>query len=229
VVLPQSAQQAFNRDAAIYDAGRRALIPCFDGFYGNALEVIEDWMGPASPRVLDLGAGTGLFSALVREKLPEASFTLTDISEEMLQQAETRFRHDPRVQTLHADLAVDTIEGEWDLIISALAIHHLADLEKRRLFDNVYERLSPGGLFINAEQVLGPTPTQEEHYRARWELQIRANGVDDAGVQRALERMAFDRCSTVADQLAWMREAGFARVDCTFKAWRFAVLVGWKA
>ena len=28
------------------------------------------------------------------------------------------------------------------------------------------------------------------------------------------------------DQLAWMRDAGLTQVDCSFKAWRFAVLSG---
>ena len=38
--------------------------------------------------------------------------------------------------------------------------------------------------------------------------------------------MLHDRCATVEDQLDWMREAGLRQVDCTFKAWRFAVLTG---
>jgi SAM-dependent methyltransferase len=228
MVLPQTAEQAFNRDAMTYDAGRRALIPCFDGFYGNAIEVIRDWGGPASPRVLDLGAGTGLFSSLVMPALAKATFTLTDISEEMLAQARERFGDVDRVSYRRSDLTLDPLDGSWDLIISALAIHHLGDDEKRDLFRRIYVRLAPGGLFINAEQVLGPTPAQEAQYKAIWERQIRANGVDDSGVQRANERMAFDRCSTVHDQLEWLRQAGFDRVDCTFKSWRFAVLAAWK-
>lgn len=228
MVLPQTAEQAFNRDAAIYDAGRRALIPSFDGFYGNAMEVVGDWGGPPVPRVLDLGAGTGLFAAMILAQLPTATITLTDISTEMLEQARGRFGDDDRVQYQRVDLATEELRGTWDLVVSALAIHHLADADKRELFQRVYGSLAPGGLFVNAEQVLGPTPAQEQQYRVIWERQIRANGVDDAGVRRAHERMAFDQCSTVADQLAWMRDAGFDRVDCTFKAWRFAVMAGWK-
>jgi SAM-dependent methyltransferase len=228
MALPQTAEQAFNRDAATYDAGRRALIPCFDGFYGNAIEVIQNWGGPVSPQVLDLGAGTGLFSSLVLPALPGAIFTLTDISEEMQAQARERFGETAAISYRRSDLTTDQLDGSWDLIISALAIHHLSDNEKRDLFRRIHARLAPGGLFINAEQVLGPTPTQEAQYKAIWERQIRANGIDDNGVQRANERMAFDQCSTVHDQLDWLRESGFDRVDCTFKAWRFAVLAAWK-
>jgi tRNA (cmo5U34)-methyltransferase len=35
--------------------------------------------------------------------------------------------------------------------------------------------------------------------------------------------MAFDRCASVDDQLAWLRAAGFD-ADCLFKDHRFAVL-----
>jgi hypothetical protein len=40
----------------------------------------------------------------------------------------------------------------------------------------------------------------------------------------AIERMAHDRCATVDDQLAWLRDAGFTEVDCALRDGRFAVL-----
>jgi cyclopropane fatty-acyl-phospholipid synthase-like methyltransferase len=44
---------------------------------------------------------------------------------------------------------------DFDAIVSALAIHHLEDAEKRSLFARIHERLRPGGVFVNAEQVVG--------------------------------------------------------------------------
>jgi tRNA (cmo5U34)-methyltransferase len=61
---------------------------------------------------------------------------------------------------------------------------------------------------------------------AEWhESAARAAGSDDAEWAGALERMRHDRCVSVEDQLSWLREAGFASVDCLFKDHRFAVLV----
>jgi SAM-dependent methyltransferase len=227
----KSVGQAFDADAGGYDRERRMLIPCFDGFYGNAIEVIRDWGAPEHARIVDLGAGTGLFSAMVAEELPDASFRLLDLSPDMLAQATARFEETANcpIQTRVFDLATDDLEGPWDLVISALAIHHLGDEDKKALFRRIHDALAPGGLFVNAEQVLGPTPEIDERYVRRWHEAIRSAGASDESVARAEARMSFDQSSSVEDQLNWMRQAGFNDVDCTFKAWRFAVLAGWKS
>ncbi len=116
--------------------------------------------------------------------------------------------------------------GRWDLVISALAIHHLDDAAKQALFRRIRQALRPGGLFVNAEQVLGPTPEAEARYTRLWLEQVRAGGVAEPDIARAQDRMQHDRCATVEEQLRWLRAAGFADVDCSFKAWRFAVLSG---
>ncbi|HTQ24390.1 MAG TPA: class I SAM-dependent methyltransferase [Candidatus Binataceae bacterium] len=221
----------FSLGAQGYDAVRRNLVPCFDGFYGSALDTITDWAGaraPAALDVLDLGAGTGLFSAMVLERLPGARIHLVDVSDAMLAQARQRFATAGRssVSFEVSDYTQQSLGGPWDLVVSALSIHHLDDGAKRSLFARVLEALRPGGLFVNAEQVLGPTPAAEARYRRLWDEQVLGSGVDRAEYERAVERMRHDRCATLADQLEWMRTAGFVEVDCAFKQWRFAVFFG---
>jgi tRNA (cmo5U34)-methyltransferase len=218
----------FTRDAASYDAARRGLIPCFDAFYGAALDLIADWRGEATAplRVLDLGAGTGLFGSLLLARHPEAKLRLIDASEGMLEQARRRFAEHEGVTYSLGDMARADLSGPWDLVISALAIHHLDHAGKRALFHRIRAGLRRGGLFVNAEQVLGPTPAAEARYARLWLEQVRAAGVPEAEIAKAEERMRHDRCATVADQMTWMRDAGFTEVDCSFKAWRFAVLSG---
>ncbi len=81
----------FDQNKAIsHDAPRKQLISCFDDFYGTALQLIDRDMD-SKISVLDLGAGTGLFSYLVSQILPNAEFTLYDLSENMLSEARTRF------------------------------------------------------------------------------------------------------------------------------------------
>tara|TARA_R110002020_G_scaffold56074_30_gene155371 strand:- start:3221 stop:3910 length:690 start_codon:yes stop_codon:yes gene_type:complete len=223
---PSPSAPIFTRHARAYDATRRGFIPCFDRFYGTALDLIATEAGAEPLRVLDLGAGTGLLAALLLERMPNARITCLDASDGMLDEARARFAGDDRVDFVLADMATADLGGPWGVVMSALAIHHLEDAAKKALFAGVRGALTPGGLFVNAEQVLGPTPALEERYARRWLADVRAAGVPGDEIDRACERMRFDRCASVEDQLAWMRDAGLADVDCTFKSWRFAVLSG---
>jgi tRNA (cmo5U34)-methyltransferase len=219
---------SFNKTAATYDAARRKLVPCFDKFYGWAVRLLPfETEDPI--RVLDLGAGTGLLSAWVLAAFPHARLRLVDISEPMLDRARERFAGTtpaPRIETL--DFVHEDLGGPYDGVVSALSIHHLSDELKRDVFRRVYEALSPGGIFVNAEQVLGPTPEVEAEYKKIWLDDARALGATGEEVEAALVRMREDRCAPVEIQVAWLRELGFEDADCWFKEARFAVYSGRK-
>ena len=218
---------AVDRAAPSDDQRRRKLVPCFDDFYAAVLTLLDDAVGRA-PRVLDLGAGTGLLSAQVLERLPDARLTLVDLSEGMLDRAQLRFDRLPagRVDIRVADYGEADLGGPFDAVVSALSIHHLEDEAKRGLFRRVFEALRPGGIFVNADQVAGPTLARDAHYRALWLLSVREAGVPDEELAAARERMTHDRLAPLAAQMAWLTEAGFAEVDCAFKQWSFAVYAG---
>lgn len=222
-----SIRDAFDRAAESYDAVRRQLIPCFDDFYGTVLDVLEE-VPDGAMRVLDLGAGTGLLSALILDRFPRAGVTLLDISEGMLAVARRRFVAvaPGRIAFMTSDYAAQPLGGPFDAVVSALSIHHLEDEAKRALFGRVFAALRPGGLFINADQVLGPCPEREARYRAQWLRQVRASGIGDDQLAAARERMALDRMAPLADQLRWLEKAGFAAVDGLYKNWSFVVYAG---
>ncbi|HZR19925.1 MAG TPA: class I SAM-dependent methyltransferase [Verrucomicrobiae bacterium] len=213
-------------NADTYDSERRRLVPCFDEFYGTVAELIFRFC-PKVPRVLDLGAGTGLLSSAILERVQGVDLTVLDASSEMLNKAQHRLaRSKPKI--LVRELTDDLPSGPFDGIVSALAIHHLADEEKRALYARVLEVLSPGGVFINAEQVSGSSPRLQQLFEATHLDRARQLGSSEAEVRGAIERMRIDRCATVADQLNWLTQAGFADVDCFFRWFRFAVFGGWK-
>lgn len=223
-----SIKHAFNEGAKDYDAARRQLIPCFDDFYGTAVERVP-FAKTDQFTVLDLGAGTGLLSSLVQAQFPGAVFTLVDISELMLEQAKQRFaNHTSQVNYLVADYAKAPIENRFDLVISSLSIHHLSGPDKAALFGRIYHCLNEGGMFINADQVLGSTPAIESDYRAAWLRQVKEKGVSDTALSQALERMKEDKMSTLSDQLSWLGEAGFERVNCWYQNYSFVVFSGQK-
>jgi tRNA (cmo5U34)-methyltransferase len=217
-----NATATFDAQAAAYETPRRRLIPCFDAFYGTATGALG-LLGRPPRRVLDLGAGTGMLAARVAAAHPDAELVLTDGAPAMLEQA--RAALGSRAQLHVADLADPLPPGPFDAIVSALAIHHLDDAGKQALFARVHAALPPGGVFVNAEQVAGPTPALDRCYRAWHEASARALGATDDEWAAAEERMRHDRCADVESQLRWLRDAGFDAADCLFKDHRFAVLV----
>lgn len=221
-------KQAFDQGASDYDHARKQLIPCFNDFYGCALDIIP-FANNSQLNILDLGAGTGLLAQLISERFYNAQFTLCDISSGMLAEAKKRFSGTKiKVDYLIKDYAIDKIKGEYDLIVSALSIHHLTDLEKQLLFKKLHLNLKSNGLFINADQVLGDSKCIEQTYRDNWLKKVKENGVTDYALSSALQRMREDKMSPLKIQLSWLREAGFKEVNCWYKNYSFVVYSGQK-
>lgn len=218
----------FSKWASQYDRSRRQLIPCFDEFYAAAIQVLP-FAATDAIDVLDLGAGTGLLSAFVLEAFPNVRLTLLDASPEMLDIARNRFHSSPgRVAYVVADYTHELPSGEFDAVVSAVSIHHLDEAEKRTLWREIFKVLRPGGIFVNADQVLGRTAAEESMFRESWLCEVKERGVSAADLAGALERMREDKSSTLEVQLAGLTAAGFADVGSAFQEKSFAVFTGRK-
>ncbi|WP_139991678.1 class I SAM-dependent methyltransferase [Paenibacillus paridis] len=217
----------FDAVAPQYDRQRRQLIPCFDDFYGIATDMVK--CESNTPRILDLGAGTGLFSSFLRSKYPSASLTLIDLSEEMLKGARSRFEQDANVSYITADYSIYPYTEMYDAVISSLSIHHLTHPAKRALFRTIHGLLADGGLFVNADQAAGPSAYWEDYYMAQWKKAIWQSGLPAEAIEASIERRKVDINATVQDQLDWLREAGFAQSDCVYKNMGFAVFAAHKS
>lgn len=219
-------KEQFNTVSAQYDQQRPYLIPCFDDFYGAANALLAN--RPQARTVLDVGAGTGLFSYFLYQQRPDLAFTLIDLAPEMLAVARQRFAGLPGFAFRELNFITEELPGHYDIIISGLAIHHLPDAEKSLLYQRIYQVLNPGGLFINADQVLGRTAGFDAFNRQHWKRTVLASGLPDEAVQRAFERIKLDDFGTLEAQLRMLEAAGFQEVDCVYKNLSFAVLAAVK-
>jgi tRNA (cmo5U34)-methyltransferase len=187
----------------------RKRIPRRDEGYGVLLEFLPERVG----RVLDLGCGDGEVVGRVLAARPDAQAVAADFSAEMLRRVRERFVEALNVRIVEHDLDAP-LPGDWgtfDVVVSAFAIHHVVDERKRALYAEVYDRLAPGGVFLNLEHVASATPELHEAFLATLGTALED---DDPSNQLA----------PVELQLEWLRAIGFEQVDCHWK-WRELALL----
>lgn len=217
----------FDEAAESYDATRKKYIPCIADFYGVLVEQIP-FSSNDQFSVLDLGAGTGLLTSMIRGAFPRASFTLADVSPEMLEKAKVRFRDVEKIEYEVINFESGAIHGSFDVVVSALALHHSPLDRLQEVFDKIYKCLKPGGVFANADQILGRTPEIERQYENAWLRHAKLAGCTEEEIEIAIERMKADRTSTLADQLNALEKSGFESLNCWYQFYRYATYSGIK-
>lgn len=220
-------RQAFDEAASTYDAQRKYVIPGMEELYEAAVWAAQ--VDCEDPEVLDIGAGTGLLSALILERYPAALITLLDISDAMLNKARARFSGCRNVVFITGDYSHADLGGTYDLICSALSIHHLAREDKVRLFRRIYAALNPGGIFVNADQVLGESPRIQQQYVGYWDRFVEAGPLPrEEAVEIRRRRDTLDQNEYLDVQLGWLRNCGFTELDIAYKNRMFVVYSGRK-
>jgi tRNA (cmo5U34)-methyltransferase len=216
--MTETIAQAFDDSVAYYDDWMRVALPSYEGIFAAALEQIP-FKKDASIRVLDLGAGTGLFSWHVLEEYPAAMFTLCDLAPKMMEIARGRFSpYSDQFTYLVEDYRQIAGDQKFELVISSLSIHHLSHEDKRALFKRIHSLLNDDGLFINIDQVWGPTEYWQARYWNQWLERVRYSGASEDQIEASVKRRKeYDREASLADQLLWLGQAGFSQVDCVYK------------
>lgn len=158
--------------------------------------------GTNAKRMLELGTGTGETARRLLERHPSAVLVGLDASSEMLAHARAALPAD-RAELRVARLQDPLPQGPFDVVVSALAVHHLDGAGKADLFRRVAGQLAPGGRFVLGDVVVPEDP---------------------ADVVTPIDG-DYDTPSSVADQLSWLTAAALrSRVAWTQRD--LAVLVG---
>ena len=97
--------------------------------------------------VLDFGAGTGLVCSQVASKV--AKVYAVDISEAMLSKLSEKEELQDKVEVICQDITSQGLDHTVDVIVSAMAMHHVADTKK--LFEVFYQHLNEGGRLALAD------------------------------------------------------------------------------
>ena len=173
----------FHFDPSTYAEMIEEDIPVYDEFQDAVVRATGNGAG----RVLELGTGTGETARRLLAHHPDAVLVGVDESASMLGAARAALPSE-RV-SLHVGAIEEPLPaGPFDVVASALCVHHLEGELKRDLFERVFAVLAPRGRFVLGDVVVPVDPT-------------------DATIPLS---DGYDHPSPLADQLRWLTETGFA-------------------
>ena len=228
--------------ATAFLEGVRGAIPGADLQTAAIAKITQLWCDAPSG-ILDLGCGDGILGRFLLELFPASRCIFADFSDPMLAAARDRTRHIPQAHVLKADFATpqwqDTVASHapFDIVVSGFAIHHQPDDRKRALYAEIYNALSPGGVFLNLEHVASSTPAGEQLFNEFFVDRLHAfHATSDPEADReAIATTYYNRPDKQENALApvdrqchWLREIGFQDVDCFFKLFELALFGGRK-
>lgn len=219
--------EQFNFVAKEYDANRKKFIPCFDDYYENTTKFIVSNIEKPK-RVLDLGAGTGLLSYFWYQQCPSAEYVLVDIADEMLNVARKRFAGIESISYQVLDYSKELPNEDFDVIASALSIHHLENEDKQKLFTEIYDKLPSGGLFVNYDQFCAGQDEMNEWFNSYWENQLSKSGLTEHDMELWQERKKLDKECSVEEEIEMLCKSKFKTVKCVYSYQKFAVIVAMK-
>lgn len=199
-----------------YDEHMQQNVDGFGPFYEAIAAALPRSQEPRD--VLDLGIGTGLQLPGLFACLPHARVTGIDLSLEMM--AELRAKHAARldqIRLVHGSfLTVDFGHAAYDVVISAMALHHHPFDEKADLFSRIRRALKPGGCFINGDYIV--SPDEAAKMLAAYEAAIPGLDPNEGPVH-------IDIPFSMDDELAVLRRAGFDSIEVPYYRAAAAVFV----
>ncbi|HMQ51987.1 MAG TPA: class I SAM-dependent methyltransferase [Anaerolineae bacterium] len=177
--------------------------------------------------LVEIGSGEGFLAAAILTAFPRATLTALDGSAAMRATTLERLsQFGSRSQVEPFDLFSEDWHPYLDsaqAVVSSLVLHHLEAAAKRCLFAEIHRRLVEPGVCLMADLVEPQGPEARELFAAGWDRSVQAQAGSRVHLATAFEQEKWnyyrypdpvDKPSPLFEQLLWLKEAGFTRVDC---------------
>ncbi len=182
-------------------------------------------------RVTELCCGNGEFAECLLLARPNASIRALDGDKRMLDAARARLlAYQERATVEYFDLAATNrtvFNSLSDIIVSCLAVHHLSDEEKKKLFRDIWCGLKPGGELILSDIFRPSTGLGWDIAGWAWDEIVRAQSLTKLENLKAFEKFTehnwnsftdheldpIDKPSTLWEQMCWLHDVGFKDIE----------------
>ena len=192
----------------------------------NALVLSIPFKKDEQINVIDLGCGTGTVARKIQNAFPYAKISCLDIAENMIKLAQKKSGE--KIDCFVSDFYEFTFDKKYDVIVSSLALHHLAgDEDKKMFYQKIYSALNKNGVFYNADVVLGSNEHLQEQYMAKWKAFMNKNvSLEEIENKWLVNYRTEDRPTSLMNHVNWLKDIGFNDIDVVWKYYNYAVYGG---
>ncbi len=225
----QSVEDFYDQLSGRYTELISRCVPRYEEIFYNVFHYLPDNLQPK--QILDLGCGTGNLTATALQHFPDADIHALDLSAEILNECRARFKDQVNIHFHQQDFSrLDFEDNSFDLIISSIAIHHIVDEEKAKLYSRLHSLLKRGGVLVFADQTRGINEEIYQKHIARWKVEALKLGSTESDWQLWMAHQeAHDYHAPVTWHLKQLEAAGFNEVDVIWKNIMWAVIWSRKA
>lgn len=224
--MSHSAEHHLSMAAEDYDREIVRMVIGYEAMHNELVEALAAYLpADATARILDVGAGTGALSARIASRLPGVALTLVDIDAAMLAQAQQRLAaHRGRV-TLQRGSFLEPLPA-CEAAVAAISLHHVRDLgQKRSIYRNIYQALTPGGIFLDADVAIPHAQPLAQHIWRRWAAHNMAHGdTEEQAYARFAEWAKEDTYFSLEEEFQALQDTGFSAVEVIYRAGPMRVL-----
>ncbi|WOF16124.1 class I SAM-dependent methyltransferase [Methanoplanus sp. FWC-SCC4] len=201
------------------------IIPSAEDFFGSALSFVPD----KKIRVLELGSGTGFVTSMIIEKNKYVDITCIDLSPGMLEVAMKK----PELSDvcfIAGDFREIWGEGNFDVVITTLCLHHLPGQDREMIIKKIYDSLNKGGVFINGDVFTAGNSNEEKMNLEWWKENMIENGLPldeaDSMIQKRINNSQY--FDTIHGYYRKMKSAGFKDIYHPYKNRIYSTFAGFK-
>ncbi|MBI2436476.1 MAG: aminotransferase class V-fold PLP-dependent enzyme [Candidatus Magasanikbacteria bacterium] len=194
-----------------YDMDIFRVIP----YYQELNDIISEFVNTKFEKgrqyhILDLGAGTGLTSKLLRDLLPQTKLDIVDFSAPMLESARMRLSEN-QVNYICTDYSEMEFEpNKYDIIVSVIGLHHQNHKGKKKVLQKIYHSLKPGGWFILGDLVTHADKTESSLNDAKHFHHMVEHATDEKTLAEwAYHHTYLNDLAPKEDLTQWIQDLGF--------------------